>query len=68
MRLVITPEGKVHLRLPVRTDFGAFNVQGNQLIMQYGGKVWVAAFRFEGEALYLRFGGDDVESAFERSL
>lgn len=68
VRLVITPEGKVRLRLPVRTDFGAFNVQGNKIIMQYGGKVWVAAFRFKGEELYLRFSGADVESEFERGL
>lgn len=66
MRLMITPQGTARLLLPLRTDIGAYNVQGHQLIMQYGGKVWAAAFRFEGETLYLRFSGDDEESVFER--
>ena len=67
MRMVITPEGKARLRVPARTDFGAYNVQGNKLLMQYGGKVWVATFRFDGGTLYLLRRGEAEEIAFERA-
>jgi hypothetical protein len=67
MRMVITPEGKARLRVPMRSDFGAYNVQANKLIMQYGGKVWVATFRFNEGTLYLLRRGEDDEIAFERA-
>jgi len=67
MRMVITPEGKARLRIPMRIDFGAYNVQGNKLLMQYGGKVWVATFRFDDGTLYLLRRGEAEEVAFERT-
>jgi hypothetical protein len=66
MRLVITPQGKLLVRLPQHSEFGAFTVQDNRILMQYGGKVWVATFRFDGDTLYLLRRGENAEGAFDR--
>jgi len=57
---------KVRMRCPIENSGGSYTVQGSKLIMQYGGKVWVAAFRFDGNTLHILRQGDNVETVFDR--
>jgi hypothetical protein len=57
---------RVRMRCPLENSGGSYTVQANKLIMQYGGKVWVAAFRFDGNTLHLIRRGESAESVFGR--
>jgi hypothetical protein len=66
MRMVIAPDGKGRLRFPMSAQNGAYNVEGNRLILQYAGRVAVATWRFEGDTLFLVYVNSQTESAFDR--
>ena len=67
MRMTITPDGKGRLRFPMNSQNGAYSVDGNKLLLQYGGRMSVTTWRLEGNTLFLLYPGGHAESRFERA-
>lgn len=66
VRMLITPDGKVQVRLPIELKEGAYTVQPDKILMMYGGRVFSYAYRFADEKLYMIAQGEGSESAFRR--
>jgi hypothetical protein len=66
IRMLITPEGQVRIRMPLETHGGSYTIQGDKLILLYSGRVQVSAFRFEADALHLLAQGDAADTVFAR--
>jgi hypothetical protein len=66
MRMAITPDGRGRLRFPMNAQNGAYTVDGNKLILQYGGHVSFTTWRLDGNTLFLLYPNGHAESAFDR--
>jgi hypothetical protein len=66
MRMAIAPDGAGRLRFPMNNENGAYLVQGEKLVLQYGGRVFVPKWHIEGNTLFLQYPDRPAASAFDR--